>query len=111
MTAGRGQPLRPAAAEHAVGADAQVGVYRVEVAGEVRAQGNSNSRRTALIAMDGYDLHEILNRNLSLPGVLTAKARRAAETNQCFVRAVAVLVCRRSSRMCRRAARGGLGLG
>lgn len=42
-------------------------------------------RPTALIAMDGLDLYEVLNRGLSLPDVLTAKARRAAETNHCFV--------------------------
>jgi hypothetical protein len=35
--------------------------------------------------MDGLDLYEVLNRNLSLPDVLTAKVRRAAETNRCFV--------------------------
>jgi Restriction endonuclease len=44
-----------------------------------------SGRPTALIAMDGLDLFEVLNRNLSLPDVLTAKARRAAESNQCFV--------------------------
>ena len=35
--------------------------------------------------MDGADLHEVLDRNLSLPDVLRAKARRAAETNRCWV--------------------------
>jgi hypothetical protein len=35
--------------------------------------------------MEGLDLYEVMNRGLSLPDVLTAKARRAAETNQCFV--------------------------
>jgi Restriction endonuclease len=44
-----------------------------------------SGRPTALIAMDGADLHEVLDRNLSLPDILTAKARRAAETNRCFV--------------------------
>jgi hypothetical protein len=44
-----------------------------------------SGRPTALIAMDGLDLYEVLDRNLSLADVLTAKARRAAESNQCFV--------------------------
>ena len=44
-----------------------------------------SGRPTALIAMDGLDLHEVLDRNLSLPDVITAKARRAAETNHCHV--------------------------
>jgi hypothetical protein len=44
-----------------------------------------SGRPTALICMDGLDLYEVLNCNLSLRDVLTAKARRAAETNQCFV--------------------------
>lgn len=44
-----------------------------------------SGRPTALIAMDGLDLYEVLHRNLSLPDVLTAKSRRAAESNQCFV--------------------------
>jgi hypothetical protein len=42
-------------------------------------------RPTALIAMDGLDLYEVLDRALALPDVLRAKARRAAETNKCFV--------------------------
>ena len=42
-------------------------------------------RPTALIAMDGSDLYEVLDRTLSLPDVLRAKARRAAETNRCWV--------------------------
>ena len=42
-------------------------------------------RPTALIAMDGGDLYEILDRSLPLADILTAKARRAAETNHCFV--------------------------
>ena len=44
-----------------------------------------SGRPTALIAMDGFDLHEVLDRNLSLAEVLSAKARRAAETNHCYV--------------------------
>jgi len=44
-----------------------------------------SGRPTALIAMDGLDLHEVLDRNLSLAEVLMAKARRAAETNHCHV--------------------------
>jgi len=44
-----------------------------------------SGRPTALIAMDGSDLYEVLDRNLSLLDVLAAKARRAAETNRCFV--------------------------
>ena len=42
-------------------------------------------RPVALIAMDGADLYEVLNRGLPLPEVLRAKARRAAETNRCWV--------------------------
>lgn len=45
----------------------------------------NSGRPTAIIAMDGLDLHDMLNRNLLLPDVLRAKARRAAETNRCFV--------------------------
>jgi Restriction endonuclease len=44
-----------------------------------------NGRPTALIAMDGLDLYEVLDRSLALADVLGAKARRAAETNRCFV--------------------------
>ena len=44
-----------------------------------------SGRPTALIAMDGFDLYEVLDRDLSLPDVLTAKARRGAETNQSHV--------------------------
>jgi hypothetical protein len=44
-----------------------------------------SGRPTAIIAMDGLDLYEVLDRNLSLPDVLTAKARYAAETNRCHV--------------------------
>ena len=36
--------------------------------------------------MDGLDLYEILSRQLDLPGVVAAKARRAAETGESFVR-------------------------
>jgi hypothetical protein len=43
-------------------------------------------RPVGLIAMDGADLFEVLDRSLSLPDILRAKARRAAETNRCFVR-------------------------
>jgi Restriction endonuclease len=42
-------------------------------------------RPVALIAMDGFDLYEVLDRTLFLPDILRAKARRAAETNSCFV--------------------------
>jgi hypothetical protein len=42
-------------------------------------------RPTALIAMDGSDLYEVLDRTLSLSKVLRSKARRAAETNRCWV--------------------------
>jgi len=42
-------------------------------------------RPTALIAMDGFDLYEILDRGVGLSEVLRAKARRAAETNSCYV--------------------------
>lgn len=42
-------------------------------------------RPTALIAMDGGDLYEVLDRSLPLADILRAKARRAAETNRCFV--------------------------
>jgi Restriction endonuclease len=44
-----------------------------------------SGRPTALIAMDGLDLYEVLDRGFALPDVLRAKARRAAETNKCFV--------------------------
>jgi len=45
----------------------------------------NSGRPTAIIAMNGLDLHDMLERNLSLPEVLRAKARRAAETNRCFI--------------------------
>jgi hypothetical protein len=35
--------------------------------------------------MNGADLYEIIDRNLSLSDVLRAKARRAAENNTCWV--------------------------
>jgi hypothetical protein len=44
-----------------------------------------SGRPTALIAMDGLDLYEVLDRGLALSEVLCTKARRAAETNRCFV--------------------------
>jgi hypothetical protein len=44
-----------------------------------------SGRPTALIAMDGLDLYEILDRGLSLSEILRIKARRAAETNRCFI--------------------------
>jgi len=40
----------------------------------------------SVICIDGLDLHEILSRQLDLRSVLTAKARRAAETGESFVR-------------------------
>lgn len=40
----------------------------------------------SLICMDGLDLSDILQKELSLPSVLSKKARRAAETGRCFVR-------------------------
>jgi hypothetical protein len=42
-------------------------------------------RPRGIIACDGLDLYGILKRRLSLPDVLPAKARRAAETNRCHV--------------------------
>lgn len=42
-------------------------------------------RPVALIPMDEGDLYEVLDRSLSLPEILWAKARRVAETNRCFV--------------------------
>lgn len=38
------------------------------------------------LCMDGFDLHEMLDRNLRLDQVLEAKSRRAAETGLTFVR-------------------------
>lgn len=43
-------------------------------------------RGKRVICMDGLDLYEILNRNLSLSDVLYRKVRRAAETGLPFVR-------------------------
>ena len=43
-------------------------------------------RGKSVVCMDGLDLYEILSRQLDLPGVLAAKARRAAETGESFVR-------------------------
>lgn len=40
----------------------------------------------SLICMDGLDLSDVLQQGLSLPSVLSKKARRAAETGRCFVR-------------------------
>jgi len=48
-------------------------------------QAFERGRPVALIAMDGADLYETLNRPIPLPEILRAKARRAAETNRCFV--------------------------
>lgn len=43
-------------------------------------------RSKRIICMDGLDLHQILSGNLDLATVLVAKARRAAETGEYFVR-------------------------
>jgi restriction endonuclease Mrr len=43
-------------------------------------------RRKSVICMDGLDLYEILNRNLSFVHVLDSKVRRAAETGLPFAR-------------------------
>jgi Restriction endonuclease len=48
-------------------------------------QAFSRGRRTNLICMDGLDLYDILDHRYSLPKVLAAKARRAAETNAAYV--------------------------
>ena len=42
-------------------------------------------RRTNLICVDGFDLHEVLYRRISLIEVLEEKARRAAETNRAYI--------------------------
>jgi hypothetical protein len=47
--------------------------------------GFERGRPTSLIAMDCADLYEVLSRKLSFSDVLAAKARRAAETNSCWV--------------------------
>ena len=38
-----------------------------------------------VLLMDGFDLHEVLSRNLSLRQVIIQKSRRASETGQAFV--------------------------
>jgi hypothetical protein len=43
-------------------------------------------RGKRVICMDGYDLSEVLTRELPLNSVLDAKVRRAAETGDAFVR-------------------------
>jgi hypothetical protein len=43
-------------------------------------------RGKRLVCMDGLDLHEMLDRGLSLAAVIRAKVRRAAESGQAFVR-------------------------
>lgn len=43
-------------------------------------------KRTNFICMDGLDLHDLLSREIALDAVLRAKTRRAAETNEAFVR-------------------------
>ena len=43
-------------------------------------------RATQLICMDGFDLYEMLSRNLRLDEVIARKARRAAETGSPFAR-------------------------
>jgi len=48
-------------------------------------QAFSRGRRTNLICMNGLDLYEVLSNRHSLPRVLDAKARRAAETNAAHV--------------------------
>lgn len=40
----------------------------------------------SLICMDGLDMSDILQKDMSLPAVISKKARRAAETGKCFVR-------------------------
>lgn len=44
-------------------------------------------RGKRVVCMDGYDLYEILTRDLSLPDVLHQKVRRAGESGELFVRA------------------------
>ena len=43
-------------------------------------------RGKSVICMDGYDLYEIVTRDISLTEVLHGKVRRAAETGALFVR-------------------------
>ncbi len=42
-------------------------------------------KRTSIVCMDGFDLHEVLGKDLDLGAVIERKARRAAETNDAFV--------------------------
>ena len=43
-------------------------------------------RRKSVVCMDGRDLHDVLDRGLSLPSVLSTKVRHAAETGSPFAR-------------------------
>ena len=45
----------------------------------------SRGRSTNIICIDGFDLHELLNRPLDLHELISLKLRRAAETNRAFV--------------------------
>lgn len=45
----------------------------------------AHGRPTNIICIDGFDLHQILNRPLDLRDVMSLKLRRAAETNRAFV--------------------------
>jgi hypothetical protein len=45
----------------------------------------AGGRRTSIICIDGLDLSEILSGNADLVQILTAKSRRAAETNKAFI--------------------------
>lgn len=45
----------------------------------------SRGRSTNIICIDGFDLHELLNRPLDLHELVSLKLRRAAETNRAFV--------------------------
>jgi hypothetical protein len=47
---------------------------------------NAFGRGKSVICMDGYDLYEIVTRDISLTEVLHRKVRRAAETGALFVR-------------------------
>jgi len=46
----------------------------------------SRGKRTAIVCMDGLCLNDTLEHNLSLATVIGRKVRRAAETNEAFVR-------------------------
>ncbi|MEQ1564645.1 MAG: hypothetical protein ABMA64_03320 [Myxococcota bacterium] len=46
----------------------------------------SRGRQVNVICADGMDIYDILHGSVSLPNVLRAKARRASETNEAFVR-------------------------